>query len=596
MGNEVRIKTSAPGAKQATGEIKSLRDGYDRLQKQGAKGLGIGIGAAAATKAFDLVGNAVSGVVGYVGEAVEAASDLDETISKSRVVFGDAADGVEAFGNTAADAMGMSKQAAIEAAASFGNVFKGVGIGQQKAASMSETLVKLAGDLASFNNIDPTEALDKLRSGLAGESEPLRSVGVFLTEAQVKAKGMQLGLADAHGELSEGAKILARYQLILDQTGTAQGDFARTSDGLANTQRRLDAKLEDSQARFGKSFEPVAKGAADAQIAINDFFTSGIEGLHAFEQATGGSGQVVFDFRSSAEKAAAAAADLAAQQHQAAAEAKTAREDFIGVTAATKSLSTAVQSNAGHIAAMSSSFRIAQIEAQGLDSDISGLSSTIDDELFGDAINAGNEAQLKQNISDLKKQRAEVKKNSPEFKILTGQIAEQQKALFDLHLEEAAKEGPQAAIKFLKQEEAHAGDAKDEIAALIKKYERLAALQGTLGPIIVTSEGISRVAHKKRAAGGPVSKGEAYTVGENGPETFVAPSNGTIIPTGASLSHTAASSVSPTATGMTWSGDIHVHVTAPRSNDPKVWGQVVGDAAALVLRQQSARLPAGARA
>jgi hypothetical protein len=82
-------------------------------------------------------------------------------------------------------------------------------------------------------------------------------MGVFLSEAKVKAKAMEMGLADAHGELSEGAKVLARYQLILDETRTAQGDFARTSDQLANQQRIRNAELINAQAELGESFAPL---------------------------------------------------------------------------------------------------------------------------------------------------------------------------------------------------------------------------------------------------------------------------------------------------------------------------------------------------
>jgi hypothetical protein len=136
---------------------------------------------------------------------------------------------------------------------------------------MSKNLVALASDLASFNNLDPTDVLEKLRAGLAGEAEPLRSVGVFLNEAKVKAKAMELGLADAHGEISDGAKITARYNLILQETTTAQGDFARTADGLANSQRSANAQLEDAQAALGQKLLPAQLEVTKSQINL---FTS----------------------------------------------------------------------------------------------------------------------------------------------------------------------------------------------------------------------------------------------------------------------------------------------------------------------------------
>ena len=287
-GNNVTFGVQAKGVGKASNDINKLRDSFTKLKSQGAKGFAIGAGFTAATKGLELVGDAAGMAADFIGDSIDAARDLSETLSKSSVVFGDAADEVEAFGDTAAESMGMSKQAAIEAAATFGNLFVGVGESKQKAAELSQSVVKLAGDLASFNNIDPTEALEKLRSGLSGEAEPLRSVGVFLTEAKVKAKAMELGLVDANGELSEGSKILARYQLILDETKTAQGDFARTSEELANSQRTANAKLIDAQAQLGESFEPIALGVTEAQIAVVDWFRSGVEGWQMLGDAISG--------------------------------------------------------------------------------------------------------------------------------------------------------------------------------------------------------------------------------------------------------------------------------------------------------------------
>ena len=104
---------------------------------------------------------------------------------------------------------------------------------------MSTGLVQLAADLASFNNLNPEEVFLKLQSGIVGEVEPMRALGVNLSAAAVNAKALQMGLVNANGELTEQAKIMARYALIMEQTGNAQGDFARTSDGLANSTRIL---------------------------------------------------------------------------------------------------------------------------------------------------------------------------------------------------------------------------------------------------------------------------------------------------------------------------------------------------------------------
>lgn len=206
--------------------------------------------------------------------AVKFASDLEETRNKTNVVFGDMAQTVFDFADGSARAMGMSENAALSAASTFGNLFTSMGIGRGAAADMSTGLVQLAADLASFNNLNPEEVFIKLQSGIVGEVEPLRALGINLSAAAVEAKAMQMGLVDANGELSEQAKIAARYAIIMEQTSNAQGDFARTSDGLANSSRILKAQLEDTAAAFGEQLIPAATMALQALIPMLEFFNN----------------------------------------------------------------------------------------------------------------------------------------------------------------------------------------------------------------------------------------------------------------------------------------------------------------------------------
>ncbi len=126
--------------------------------------------------------------------AITAGSSLNETIAKSSVVFGKGADAVEKWGNSAAEAMGQSKQQALEAAATYGNLFQAFGIGQAEAQKMSTSLVQLASDLASFNNTSVEDAIEALRSGLTGETEPLKRYGVALSDVRIKQEAMAQGL------------------------------------------------------------------------------------------------------------------------------------------------------------------------------------------------------------------------------------------------------------------------------------------------------------------------------------------------------------------------------------------------------------------
>lgn len=197
-------------------------------------------------------------IVGMAAASINAAGDLEESINKVSVVFDENAATVLAWSEDAAQALGQSQEQALEAAGTFGNLFDSMGLSAGATTEMSLGLVELASDLASFNNIDPTIALEKLRAGIVGEVEPLRTLGVNLSAVAVEAKAMEMGLAATGKELTESDKVTARYALILEQTANAQGDFANTSDGLANATRIVKAQFTDAAAALGQNLLPVA--------------------------------------------------------------------------------------------------------------------------------------------------------------------------------------------------------------------------------------------------------------------------------------------------------------------------------------------------
>ena len=204
-----------------------------------------------------LGGAAVAGLSQIIEGAISDATDLAESTSKVEVVFGDASEAVMEWADTSATAFGQSKQAALEAAGTYGNLFQAFGIGAEEAQKMSMELVELAADLASFNNTSVEDALLAIRSGLSGETEPLKRYGVALNQARLEQVALNEGIWDGAGALDAGQKAQAAYALILEDTALAQGDFARTSDGLANQQRILQAQLEDVSAELGEKLLPI---------------------------------------------------------------------------------------------------------------------------------------------------------------------------------------------------------------------------------------------------------------------------------------------------------------------------------------------------
>lgn len=206
-----------------------------------------------------LVAGAAAGAAGaaFIASTIAPASDLSETVTKVGVVFEDLSGEMLKFGDTSATALGMSKQEALAAAATYGNLFRSMEINTDASFDMSQGLVTLAADLASFNNMDPTQVLDKLRAGLTGETEPLKTLGVNLNAALLEAKALEMGLWDGNGAIDAAAKAQASYALIMEQTALAQGDFARTSDGLANQQRIISANFKNMKATIGTALLPM---------------------------------------------------------------------------------------------------------------------------------------------------------------------------------------------------------------------------------------------------------------------------------------------------------------------------------------------------
>jgi hypothetical protein len=203
--------------------------------------------------------------------AIDAASNLQESLSKTDAVFKHNADEVKRWADTAASAFGQSKQQALEAAGTFGNLFQAFGVGLEPATEMSQTLTELASDLASFNNTSVQDAIEALRSGLSGETEPLKRYGVALTDARLKQEALGLGLIkDVKAPLDAAAKSQAAYSLIMKDTALAQGDFERTADGFANSMRTLQGTVTDAAAKIGEGLLPeIAKLAKYAKTGID---------------------------------------------------------------------------------------------------------------------------------------------------------------------------------------------------------------------------------------------------------------------------------------------------------------------------------------
>lgn len=201
-------------------------------------------------------------VISGIRETVTAASDLSETVSKSRNVFGPAAATVAKFSTSSAKSFGISQQAALAATAQFGDMFIQLGFTQKQSAKTSTTLLKTAADLGSFHNVDPTDVLQRIQAAFRGEYDSLQSLIPNINAARVEQEALALTHKKSAKDLTASEKATATLAIIQRDGRNAANDFAETSGGLANQQRILAAQTDDLKSKIGTALLPVLTAGA----------------------------------------------------------------------------------------------------------------------------------------------------------------------------------------------------------------------------------------------------------------------------------------------------------------------------------------------
>ena len=244
-------------------DILSTAKGADRFQVSANA-----LGEIAGRALYNFAARAGRALYDFGKNSISAASAANEAQNKVAVVFGQSARSVLAFSQTTARGLGISRTETLKAAGTFGNLLVSLKLPQAEAAKMSVRMVQLAGDMASFNDVTPDEALTALRAALVGEQEPLRRLGVSFNDAELRAYAFSKGIYSGQGPLNGQQRALAAYDLILQKTKVQQGDFARTSTGFANAARQGRAVYSELSAELGKNLAPVL---ANVLIRTLDF-------------------------------------------------------------------------------------------------------------------------------------------------------------------------------------------------------------------------------------------------------------------------------------------------------------------------------------
>lgn len=242
-----------------------------------AAAMGGAIGGAVGGAVGGIVTSALAKVGDFVSGSVDQFAQLEDATAAAGVVFGDSMKIIQDQANNAASTLGLSKSQVIDAANTFGTLGKAAGLQGKPLAGFATDMTTLAGNLASFKGGTAEDAITAVGAAMRGESEPIRRYGVLLDDNTLKNRAMAMGLIKNTKEaLSPQNKTLAAQAEILAQTKDASGDFARTSDSTANTQKRLAAETANAQAALGEKLAPAFTAVRSVGIKAMTGLVDGI--------------------------------------------------------------------------------------------------------------------------------------------------------------------------------------------------------------------------------------------------------------------------------------------------------------------------------
>lgn len=245
-----------------TGDIERETRRWDRATDDAAGGMESSFTGALKSMGAAIAASGIAKMLMDFGkQAIDAASDLEEVQNVVDVTFEESASEIDSWAKNAIKQFGLTETQAKRFASTMGAMMKSSGIASKDIVEMSENLSGLAADMASFYNLDFDEAFNKIRSGISGETEPLKQLGINMSVANLEAFALAQGIDKAFDKMSQSEQIMLRYQYMMQATADAQGDFARTSDGFANGLRLLQSNFESLKTTVGSLLLPVVSEA-----------------------------------------------------------------------------------------------------------------------------------------------------------------------------------------------------------------------------------------------------------------------------------------------------------------------------------------------
>ncbi len=211
-------------------------------------GLSFGNIASAALKAASVIGLGL-GIKALAEDAYKfatSASDLVEAQNVVETTFKTSGKAIEAWTGTTAKSAGISKTASTQWVGFMGAMLKSSGVSESSSASMSKNLVQLTGDMSSFYNVGTSDMWEKIRSGISGETEPLKQIGINMSVANLAAYALAEGIKKPYASMTQAEQTQLRYNYLMKVTADAQGDFSKTlGSSFANQVRVAQLNLQD---------------------------------------------------------------------------------------------------------------------------------------------------------------------------------------------------------------------------------------------------------------------------------------------------------------------------------------------------------------
>lgn len=238
---------------------------------------GFNKGISSAKEAIASMGTALLGLTAAAsaagGMAVKLASDVHETQSLAANVFGAAgAADIEKWAASSADAMGRTTQQMRQFATGIGALLTpSLGVTEQT-SRMSKGMAQLSVDIASAYNIADQDALTKLKAGLMGEMEPLKALGINMSQVALQQFALSQGIKQHVDKMTEAQKQVLRYNFILQQTKIAHNDATETAAGFANQTKAIESGVTELATRVGGVLLPAAQKTADAILQLINYF------------------------------------------------------------------------------------------------------------------------------------------------------------------------------------------------------------------------------------------------------------------------------------------------------------------------------------